>query len=82
MVEAVGCGELQQLVSQEEECEEPLNHGGEATPPSTPARSQRPSKTEVHNSNISVHVIIHIILYYTIIFSYPIILSTIMIRNY
>jgi len=55
MVEAPGCGELQQLV-QEEESEEPLSHGGEATPPSTPARSQRPSKTE-HNSNISVHVI-------------------------
>lgn len=59
MVEAAGCGELQQLV-QEEECEEPLSHGGEATPPSTPARSQRPSKTEVHNSNVSVrHFIVH-----------------------
>jgi len=53
MVEAAGCGELQQLV-QEEECEEPLSHGGEATPPSTPARSHRPNKTEVHNSSISV----------------------------
>lgn len=53
MVEEAGCGELQQLV-QEEECEEPLSHGGEATPPSTPARSQRPSKTEAHNSNVSV----------------------------
>lgn len=53
MVEAAGCGELQQLV-QEEESEEPLNHGGEATPPSTPARSQRLSKTEVHNSNVPV----------------------------
>lgn len=57
MVEEAGCGELQQLV-QEEECEEPLSHnGGEATPPSTPARSQqngRPGKTEAHNSNASV----------------------------
>lgn len=52
MVEGAGCGELQQLV-QEEECEEPLSHGGEATPPSTPARSQRPNKTEAH-SNVSV----------------------------
>lgn len=57
MVEETGCGELQQLV-QEEECEEPLGHGGEATPPSTPARSQRPSKTEVHNSNVSVQCLI------------------------
>lgn len=56
MVEGAGCGELQQLV-QEEECEEPLSHGGEATPPSTPARSQRPSKTEAHNSNVSVQSI-------------------------
>jgi len=53
MVESAGCGELQQLV-QEEECEEQLSHRGEATPPSTPARSQHPSKTEPHNSNISV----------------------------
>lgn len=53
MVEAAGCGELQQLV-QEEESEEPLSHGGEATPPSTPARSQRPNKTEAYNSNVSV----------------------------
>lgn len=53
MVEAAGCGELQQLV-QEEESEEPLSHGGEATPPSTPARSQHPSKTEAQNSNVSV----------------------------
>lgn len=62
MVEGAGCGELQQLV-QEEECEEPLNHGGEATPPSTPARSQRPSKTEAHNSNVSVQYLMltHII---------------------
>ncbi|XP_011144090.1 uncharacterized protein LOC105185928 isoform X1 [Harpegnathos saltator] len=56
MVEAVGCGELQQLV-QEEECEEPLSHGGEATPPSTPARSQRPNKTEAQNSNVSQQVL-------------------------
>lgn len=59
MVEATGCGELQQLV-QEEECEEPHSHGREATPPSTPARSQRPSKTEIHNSNVSVR---HLIVY-------------------
>ncbi|XP_018350743.1 PREDICTED: uncharacterized protein LOC108753562 [Trachymyrmex septentrionalis] len=56
MVEAAGCGELQQLV-QEEECEEPLSHGGEATPPSTPARSHRPSKTEIHNSSISQQIL-------------------------
>ncbi|KAL6261905.1 hypothetical protein P5V15_006989 [Pogonomyrmex californicus] len=56
MAEVAGCGELQQLV-QEEECEEPLSHGGEATPPSTPARLQRPNKTEVHNSNISQQVL-------------------------
>lgn len=56
MVEAAGCGELQQLV-QEEESEEPHSHGGEATPPSTPARSQRPSKAEVHNSNISQQIL-------------------------
>ncbi|XP_072749655.1 uncharacterized protein [Anoplolepis gracilipes] len=56
MVEEAGCGELQQLV-QEEECEEPLSHGGEATPPSTPARSQRPSKTEAHNSNVSQQIL-------------------------
>ncbi|XP_032669017.1 uncharacterized protein LOC116843084 isoform X2 [Odontomachus brunneus] len=56
MVEAVGCGELQQLV-QEEECEEPLSHGGEATPPSTPARSHRPSKNEAQNSNVSQQIL-------------------------
>ncbi|KAL0107178.1 hypothetical protein PUN28_015595 [Cardiocondyla obscurior] len=56
MVEAGGCGELQQLV-QEEESEEPLSHGGEATPPSTPARSQRLNKTEVHNSNVSQQIL-------------------------
>ncbi|XP_011860739.1 PREDICTED: uncharacterized protein LOC105557935 [Vollenhovia emeryi] len=56
MVEAAGCGELQQLV-QEEECEEPLSHGGEVTPPSTPARSQRPSKAEVHNTNVSQQIL-------------------------
>ncbi|XP_014471958.1 PREDICTED: uncharacterized protein LOC106743017 isoform X3 [Dinoponera quadriceps] len=56
MVEATGCGELQQLV-QEEECEEPLSNGREATPPSTPARSHRPSKTEAQNSNVSQQVL-------------------------
>ncbi|XP_028046337.2 uncharacterized protein LOC105831270 isoform X4 [Monomorium pharaonis] len=56
MVEEAGCGELQQLV-QEEECEEPLSHGGEITPPSTPARSQRPGKTEVHNSHVSQQIL-------------------------
>lgn len=43
MNESSGFGELQQLV-QEEEGEEPLSRGGEATPPSTPARSHRVSK--------------------------------------
>lgn len=43
MNENSGFGELQQLV-QEEEGEEPLSRGGEATPPSTPARSHRVSK--------------------------------------
>lgn len=58
MVEGTECGELQQLV-QEEECEELLSHRGEATPPSTPARSQRPNKTEPHNSNVSVKCFIY-----------------------
>lgn len=53
MAEESGCGELQQLV-QEEECEEPLSHGGEATPPSTPARSHHPSKNDTHSSHVSV----------------------------
>lgn len=52
MTEVPGCGELQQLV-QEEESEEPLGQGGEATPPSTPARSQHPSKNDTHSSHIS-----------------------------
>lgn len=56
MTEGSGCGELQQLV-QEEECEEPLSHGGEATPPSTPARSQRPSKNDTHSSHVSQQVL-------------------------
>ncbi|XP_076242786.1 uncharacterized protein LOC143184440 isoform X2 [Calliopsis andreniformis] len=56
MVEESGCGELQQLV-QEEECEEPLSHGGEATPPSTPARSQHPSKNDTHSSHVSQQVL-------------------------
>ncbi|XP_035726792.1 coiled-coil domain-containing protein 28A-like isoform X2 [Vespa mandarinia] len=56
MVEVSGCGELQQLV-QEEECEEPLSRGGEATPPSTPARSQHPSKNETHSSHVSQQVL-------------------------
>jgi hypothetical protein len=59
MVEINMAGELQQLV-QEEECEEQLSHRGEVTPPSTPARSQHPSKIEPHNSNVSVrHHIVH-----------------------
>nr|KAF7438005.1 hypothetical protein H0235_000396 [Vespula pensylvanica] len=56
MVEVSGCGELQQLV-QEEECEEPLSRGGEATPPLTPARSQHPSKNETHSSHVSQQVL-------------------------
>lgn len=56
MTEGSGCGELQQLV-QEEECEEPLSHGGEATPPSTPARSQRQSKNDTHSSHVSQQVL-------------------------
>ena len=53
MSENTGCGELQQLV-QEEESEEPLSRGGEGTPPSTPARSTRTSKEEAHNSHTLV----------------------------
>lgn len=53
MTEKSGCGELQQLV-QEEECEEPLCPGGEATPPSTPARSKLPNKSDTHSSHVSV----------------------------
>ena len=56
MAEESGCGELQQLV-QEEECEEPLSHGGEATPPSTPARSQHQSKNDTHSSHVSQQVL-------------------------
>ncbi|XP_063985360.1 coiled-coil domain-containing protein 28B isoform X2 [Diachasmimorpha longicaudata] len=56
MNEEVGCGELQQLV-QEEEGEEPLSRGGEATPPSTPARSHRASKTEGNASQNSQQVL-------------------------
>ncbi|XP_053981667.1 coiled-coil domain-containing protein 28A isoform X2 [Hylaeus anthracinus] len=56
MVEESGCGELQQLV-QEEECEEPLSHGGEATPPSTPARSKHPSKNDTHSSHVSQQIL-------------------------
>ncbi|KOC65849.1 Coiled-coil domain-containing protein 28B [Habropoda laboriosa] len=56
MAEESGCGELQQLV-QEEECEEPLSHGGEATPPSTPARSLHPSKNDTHSSHVSQQVL-------------------------
>lgn len=53
MNEGSGC-ELQQLV-QEEEGEERSSQGGEATPPSTPARSSnRPTKSEAQNSSISV----------------------------
>lgn len=56
MTEKSGCGELQQLV-QEEECEEPLSQGGEVTPPSTPARSHHPSKNDTHSSHISQQVL-------------------------
>ncbi|XP_076635314.1 uncharacterized protein LOC143348651 isoform X3 [Colletes latitarsis] len=56
MAEESGCGELQQLV-QEEECEEPLSHGGEATPPSTPARSKHPSKNDTHSSHVSQQIL-------------------------
>ncbi|OXU20284.1 hypothetical protein TSAR_005911 [Trichomalopsis sarcophagae] len=45
------CGELQQLVQQEEESEEPSSRGVDATPPSTPTKSNRPSKTEMHTSH-------------------------------
>ncbi|XP_011301500.1 coiled-coil domain-containing protein 28A isoform X2 [Fopius arisanus] len=51
-----GCGELQQLV-QEEEGEEPLSRGGEATPPLTPARSHRTSKVEGNASQNSQQVL-------------------------
>ncbi|XP_078037943.1 uncharacterized protein LOC144470541 isoform X2 [Augochlora pura] len=56
MTEKSGCGELQQLV-QEEECEEPLGPGGEATPPSTPARSKNPNKNDTHSSHVSQQVL-------------------------
>ncbi|KZC11613.1 Coiled-coil domain-containing protein 28B [Dufourea novaeangliae] len=56
MTEKPGCGELQQLV-QEEECEEPLCPGGEATPPSTPARSKHPNKNDTHSSHVSQQVL-------------------------
>ncbi|CAL7948448.1 unnamed protein product [Xylocopa violacea] len=56
MTEKSGCGELQQLV-QEEECEEPSSQGGEATPPSTPARSHHPNKNDTHSSHISQQVL-------------------------
>ncbi|XP_061937579.1 uncharacterized protein LOC133666943 isoform X1 [Apis cerana] len=56
MAEKSGCGELQQLV-QEEECEEPLSQGGEATPPSTPAKSHHPSKNDIRSSHISQQVL-------------------------
>ncbi|XP_076167542.1 uncharacterized protein LOC143146790 isoform X2 [Ptiloglossa arizonensis] len=56
MAEESGCGELQQLV-QEEECEEPLSHGGEVTPPSTPARSKHPSKNDTHSSHVSQQIL-------------------------
>ena len=53
MTEESGC-ELQQLV-RKEEGEEPASQGGEATPPSTPAKlSNPPSKSEAQNSSISV----------------------------
>ncbi|XP_015607308.1 coiled-coil domain-containing protein 28A isoform X2 [Cephus cinctus] len=49
MIEGSGSGELQQLV-QEEESEELPNHGGEGTPPSTPARSgSRFGRNEARN---------------------------------
>ncbi|XP_034192304.2 uncharacterized protein LOC117609759 isoform X4 [Osmia lignaria lignaria] len=56
MTEKSGCGELQQLV-QEEECEEPLSQGGEATPPSTPAKCYHPNKNDTHSSHVSQQVL-------------------------
>lgn len=54
MNEESGCGELQQLV-QEEEGEESISRGGEATPPSTPARTKRANKPPAnHTSHTSV----------------------------
>ncbi|XP_034951762.1 uncharacterized protein [Chelonus insularis] len=52
MNEELRCGELQQLV-QEEEGEESLSRGGEATPPSTPARSKRTTKTNNYTPHTS-----------------------------
>lgn len=58
MNEPSTCGELQQLVQQEEEIEEPLSRGGKVTPPSTPTKSnQPPSKTELHSSHALVILI-------------------------
>ncbi|XP_020708219.1 coiled-coil domain-containing protein 28B isoform X2 [Athalia rosae] len=54
--EGSGCGELQQLV-QEEEGEEPPSRGAEATPPSTPAKSNRQNRNENHNMNTSQQVL-------------------------
>ncbi|XP_015513070.1 coiled-coil domain-containing protein 28A isoform X1 [Neodiprion pinetum] len=51
-IEGSGCGELQQLV-QEEEGEEPPSRGAEVTPPSTPAKSNRQSKNDPQNVHIS-----------------------------
>lgn len=58
MNEESGC-ELQQLV-QEEDGEERSSQGGEATPPSTPARSaNRRNKNDTQNSSISVSLIFY-----------------------
>ncbi|KYN01441.1 hypothetical protein ALC62_07763, partial [Cyphomyrmex costatus] len=43
---------------QEKESDKPLNHRREATPPSTSARSHRPSKHEVHKSSISQQILL------------------------
>ncbi|XP_046746264.1 uncharacterized protein LOC124411264 isoform X3 [Diprion similis] len=51
-IEGSGCGELQQLV-QEEEGEEPPSRGAEVTPPSTPAKSNRQSKNDPQNLHTS-----------------------------
>jgi hypothetical protein len=56
--------ELQQLV-QKEESEEPLNRGGEATPPSTPARSNEPSDGETLSSRTLVVLFPYLLYFYS-----------------
>lgn len=55
--ESSGCGELQQLV-QEEEGEEPPSRDAEVTPPSTPVKSNRQNKTDTSNVNVSVMILV------------------------